>query len=83
MPVTAILLFCTSLLGQIIGPLLVGWLNDRLDRHYGHFAIRYSMLVVVLCVAVAGFCFLFAARTLEGDTRRAAGELTPPAGVTY
>jgi MFS family permease len=69
---TAIVLFCTSLLGQFIGPLFVGWLNDRLARYYGLFAIRYSMLFLVLCVAVAGSCFLFAARSLEADTRRAA-----------
>ncbi|MGO8828605.1 MAG: spinster family MFS transporter [Steroidobacteraceae bacterium] len=71
---TALLLLCSSLLGQFIGPLLVGWLNDRLARWYGLIAIRYSMLVLVLCVGIAGLCFLFAARTLEADTRRAAGD---------
>lgn len=71
--VTAIVLLFSSLLGQIIGPLLVGWLNDRLAPRYGTIAIRYSMLVGVLSVAAAAVCFLFAARTLEADTRRAAG----------
>jgi MFS family permease len=70
--VTAIVLLCSSLVGQILGPLLVGWLNDRLSSVYGAAAIRYSMLAVVLCVAAAALCFLFAARTLEADTRRAA-----------
>ena len=70
--VTAIVLFCSSLLGQLIGPLLVGWLNDRLNAVYGVLAIRYSMLVIVVCAAAAGLCFLFAARTLEADTQRAA-----------
>jgi MFS family permease len=78
---TAIVLFCTSLLGQLIGPLLVGWLNDRLARYYGLFAIRYSMLFLVLCVAVAGSCFLFAAGSLEADTRRAAGDPGAETGV--
>jgi MFS family permease len=72
---TAIALFCSSLFGMAFGPLLVGWLNDRLGREYGPFAIRYSMLVLVVGVAVAGLSFLFAARTLEADTRRAAGEI--------
>jgi MFS family permease len=78
---TAIVLLCASLLGQVIGPLLVGWLNDRLGRFYGASAIRYSMLSVVVCVIVAGFCFLFAARTLEADTRRASGDDEPPVGI--
>jgi len=70
---TAIVLLCSSLLGMVLGPLLVGWLNDRLSKVYGLFAIRYSMLVLVAGVAAAGLCFLFAARTLEADTRRAEG----------
>jgi MFS family permease len=71
---TAIVLFCSSLLGMALGPLLVGWLNDRLAPYYGTSAIRYSMLFLVLGVTVAGFCFLFAARTLEADTLRAAAD---------
>jgi MFS family permease len=77
-----VLLLCSSLLGQFIGPLLVGWLNDRLARWYGPFAIRYSMLVLTVCVAPAALCFLFAARTLEADTRRAAGDFELPGGAT-
>jgi MFS family permease len=79
--VTAIVLFCSSLLGQLIGPLLVGWLNDRLSRFYGVLAVRYSMLVIVLCATAAGLCFLFAARSLEADTRRAAGDIAHPIGI--
>jgi MFS family permease len=78
---TAMLLLCSSLLAQFIGPLLVGWLNDRLAQWYGPFAIRYSMLVLTVCVASAALCFLFAARTLEADTRRAAGDLELPGGA--
>jgi MFS family permease len=78
---TAMLLLCSSLLAQFIGPLLVGWLNDRLAPWYGPFAIRYSMLVLTVCVAAAALCFLFAARTLEADTRRAAGDLELPGGA--
>jgi MFS family permease len=79
---TAMLLLCSSLLGQFLGPLLVGWLNDRLARSFGLFAIRYSMLILTVFVASAAFCFLFAARTLEADTRRAAEGLELPGGAT-
>jgi hypothetical protein len=40
------------------------------------------MLVLTVCVASAALCFLFAARTLEADTRRAAGDLELPVGAT-
>ncbi len=72
---TALVLLCSSLLGQVVGPLWVGWLNDRLHPHFGESAIRFSMLVVVAGVAAASVCFLVAARTLEADARRAALEI--------
>jgi len=64
-----------SLLGMVLGPLLIGLFNDRLSHLYGPFAIRYSMLCLLVGAAFAGLCFRFAARSLEVDAGRAAGDL--------
>jgi hypothetical protein len=45
-------------------------LNDALDARLGDGAIRYSLLVVTFTVAVAGFFYLLAARTLREDVAR-------------
>jgi MFS family permease len=79
---TAVLLLCASLVGQAFGPLLVGWLNDRLNPVYGDLAIRYSMLVIVLCAIITSFCFLLGARTFGEDSRRATGEPGPDLSAT-
>jgi MFS family permease len=56
----AINIFFTGLIGQIIGPLMVGVLNDYLAPSYGDLAIRYSMLTVAACTLLGGLCFLWA-----------------------
>jgi alpha-ketoglutarate-dependent taurine dioxygenase len=55
------MLLCASLLGQFAGPLLVGWLNDRLAPMVR--GVRHTLLDAGphLCVASAALCFLFAA----------------------
>jgi MFS family permease len=68
---TALILLCASLVGQVFGPLLVGFLNDRLHPSYGDLAIRYSMLVTAGCAIAGGASFWSAIRFIEHDTRRA------------
>lgn len=63
----AVLLFCASLLGQAVGPLAVGVLNDMLAPQFGQFAIRYSMLIIAVTPVIAGLCFWFAAESYEAD----------------
>jgi MFS family permease len=65
----AIGIFFTGLVGQIIGPLMVGALNDYLAPTFGDHAIRYSMLSVAVCSVAGGLCFLWAGRLAlkEGD----------------
>jgi MFS family permease len=67
----AVLLFCASLLGQAVGPLAVGILNDMLAPQFGQFAIRYSMLIIAVTPVVAGLCFWLAADSYEADMARA------------
>jgi MFS family permease len=65
------LILGASFFGQIIGPLLVGRLNDWLDPAFGQMAIRYSLTVMVVVSLAGGLCFLAAARFIEADTQRA------------
>lgn len=67
---SSVIIFCAAVIGQIAGPLLIGALNDRLSGRFGGGAIRYSLLVVVVCSAVAGLSFLIAARNYEAGVYR-------------
>ena len=68
----SVALLGATVVGQFGGPILIGWLNDQMHAHFGDGAIRYSMLVVMACAALAGLCYLRAARFVRADTERAA-----------
>ena len=68
----AVALLGATVVGQFGGPILIGWLNDEMHARFGDAAIRYSMLVVMACAALAGVCYLIAARYVRADTERAA-----------
>jgi len=68
---TSLILMCASLLGQVMGPLLVGFLSDRINPALGDLSIRYAMLVTAGCAMVAGASFWGAVRYVERDTQRA------------
>jgi MFS family permease len=67
----AVALLGATVVGQFGGPILIGWLNDEMHARFGEAAIRYSMLVVMACAALAGLCYLVAARYVRADTARA------------
>ena len=60
-----------SLVGQFIGPLWVGYLNDLMQAQFGAKAIRYSLLVGPICAMLAGLIIWTSAKSLDTDTRRA------------
>ncbi len=68
----SVALLGATVVGQFGGPILIGWLNDEMHARFGDAAIRYSMLVVMACAALAGVCYLIAARYVRADTERAA-----------
>ena len=68
----SVALLGATVVGQFGGPILIGWLNDVMHARFGDNAIRYSMLVVMACSALAGLCYLNAARFVRADTERAA-----------
>ena len=75
---SAVNLFVVNLVGLGIGPLLMGFLNDRLADDYGQEAIRWSMLFVGIVGGGASILFYVAGRTLRQDldaVRQAARDL--------
>jgi MFS family permease len=69
---SSLIIFAAGLVGQVVGPLLIGALNDQLNRYFGDAAIRYSLLIVTLASVIAGAAFWAAAHYLESGVRRAA-----------
>ena len=64
---TSILLFCSALFGQAVGPLAVGISNDLLEPRFGVEAIRYSMLLIAATAALAGISLLYAGRSIRSN----------------
>ena len=58
-------------LNQIVGPLLVGVLNDHLHASLGDSAVRYSLLLVAFCLAGASLAFFAAISCFRKDKQRA------------
>jgi MFS family permease len=68
----AMLVLTSGLLGQVVGPLAVGMLDDRLQASLGNSAVRYSLLLVACCAVGGGIAFSAAVRYFERDRLRAA-----------
>ncbi|RYG97146.1 MAG: MFS transporter [Alphaproteobacteria bacterium] len=66
--IATIVLF-SGLLGQAVGPLVVGILNDQLSSTVGETAVRYSMLIIVVTAALAGVMIYLAEKHLPHDTQ--------------
>jgi MFS family permease len=67
---TALFMVSGSLVGQTLGPVLVGRLNDYLQPRYGALSIRYSMLVIAASAVIAGLCFVAASFFAKADVER-------------
>jgi hypothetical protein len=64
------MLFLNNLIGQGLGPQIVGILSDRMRRAYGPDSLRYSLLIAVVIASLwSVFHFTMAARTLREDLR--------------
>ena len=70
---TAVVLLGASLIGDAVGPTMVGVLNDLLAPRFGDEAIRYSLLIVAATPVLAALCFLRAA-TLYAAAANGASE---------
>lgn len=64
---SAVLLFCLTLIGSSVGPLVVGAASDALTPLYGAAALRYAMSLMIVTTAWSALHFHFAAEALPGD----------------
>lgn len=65
--VSGVLLFCLTLVGATVGPLLVGFFSDVLAPHYGTLSLRYALSVMPLTMIWSAVHFALAARALPAD----------------
>jgi len=69
---SAIVLLTATCFGQGIGPLAVGMINDALKGTYGVDAVRYSLLSAAVATTLGALLFVWAARWIRSDIKRAA-----------
>lgn len=68
---SAIVLLTATCFGQGVGPLAVGMINDALKNDYGANAVRYSLLSAAVTTTLGALLFVWAARSIRGDIKRA------------
>lgn len=67
----AFFLFCANLVGQTVGPLGIGYLNDVMQDTLGVQAIRYSLLIGAAFSVAGGVLIWLGARYAVQDMKRA------------
>jgi MFS family permease len=73
---TSVLLFIQTLIGQGVGPSLVGYISDWLNPSLGAASLRYALVIVGLVNVWAAIHYFWGARMLRQDleaTERLAG----------
>lgn len=66
---SAVQVLIVNLIGLGLGPLAVGYLNDRLAPRFEADTMRYSLLIIVVANLWAATHFLLAARTVREDLK--------------
>ena len=68
---SAFVLLTATCFGQGVGPLAVGMINDALTSEYGNDAVRYSLLSAAATTTLGALLFVWAARFIRADIKRA------------
>jgi MFS family permease len=68
---SAFILLTATCFGQGVGPLAVGMINDALKTTYGNDAVRYSLLSAAVTTTLGALLFVWAARYIRADIKRA------------
>lgn len=61
----AIYLFVANVVGQGVGPLIIGLVSDGLSVQYGELSLRVGLLCLLPCYVLAAICYLWSGRVLE------------------
>lgn len=64
---SAVLLFCLTLVGASVGPVVVGWISDALTPTMGVQALRYAMCLMGITILWSALHFWIAAHYLPGE----------------
>ena len=67
---SAILLFCLTLVGSSVGPLVVGRVSDALTGQFGAIALRYALCSMAVTIALSAVFFHLAGRAFVNDLLR-------------
>lgn len=69
---TAIVVLFSGLVGQIVGPLAIGVINDALTPSLGDEAIRYSLLLLLVGLVCGAVAYFVGGNSYVRDVERAA-----------
>jgi MFS family permease len=67
---SAVLLFCLTIVGSSVGPMVVGAISDRLIPTLGPLSLRYALCSMGVTIALSAIFFHLACRALPLDMRR-------------
>lgn len=64
---SATLLFCLTIVGSSVGPLVVGWISDALEPQHGELSLRYAMCSMAVTMALSALFFYLGSRRISRD----------------
>lgn len=64
---TAVVSFFLTIIGSGVGPMVVGWVSDRLQPTYGHLSLRYALCLMGVTILWSAWHFWRGSRVLEAD----------------
>ena len=67
----ALIMAVTLMLGNALGPQVVGLISDRIEPSVGLYSLRYAMLSILIMNVWAALHFFLAGRTIAADYERA------------
>jgi predicted MFS family arabinose efflux permease len=64
-------------LGGLLGPLLVGYMSDRLVHTFGNASLRYGLLVIPVLLLPSALVYIWASMSADRDAARARSPVRP------